>query len=496
MTGRRLFRVLRWAALAAVAPVLWACNARSLEAPKLKPDRTYTKTFQQSINRNVDLLFMVDNSSSMTPLQTNLLNNFPTFMTTLESAPEGLPNIHVAVVSSDMGAGTGAIKGCGASGGLANPGGDRGIFQSTARGACTATGLQAGATFISNVAGQPNYTGKLEDVFTCIAALGADGCGFEHQFASVVRALGADGNAPPVENQGFLRNEAYLVIVMITNEDDCSSGVEPQFFDIQSNWNQGSQLGGAFRCNEFGHLCSIGGGPLAPPDRNAPNNDATATVTYDSCVSNDKGYLLSTKDVANAIKGLKQDPSQVLVAAITGAAQPYKVHWNPNMDTSCGAASCPWPEISPSCTATAGPAIGSTADPAVRVAQFVNEFGANGLLLSICDESFAPALTTLARDVGDRLTPPCITEAIADKPGTSDPDCSVVSHTSNGHGGSIDSVVPYCGSNGGAAPCWKLTAGTCVDSGLSGRIVDISPDPAVSTATAQNATIDCSLATP
>ena len=37
-----------------------------------------------------------------------------------------------------------------------------------------------------------NYTGNLEDVFTCIAALGESGCGFEHQFAAITRALGVE----------------------------------------------------------------------------------------------------------------------------------------------------------------------------------------------------------------------------------------------------------------------------------------------------------------
>ena len=100
MTGRSIFRVLRWAGLAAVAPVLWACNARTLEAPVLKPSSTYAKTFQQSVNRNVDLLFLVDDSSSMRLSQDNLNRNFPTFMTTLMNSPQGLPNIHVAVISS------------------------------------------------------------------------------------------------------------------------------------------------------------------------------------------------------------------------------------------------------------------------------------------------------------------------------------------------------------------------------------------------------------
>jgi hypothetical protein len=492
MTSRSIFRLLRWAALGGVAPVLWACQARTLEKPELKPSQTYLKTFAQAVNRNVDLLFMVDDSSSMRLSQTNLLNNFPTFMTALQSAPQGLPNIHVAVVSSDMGAGYGDIAGCTASGGQSNPGGDRGVFQYTARGTCTATNLQPGATFISNVGGQANYTGNLADVFTCIAALGENGCGFEHQFGSVLRALGADGMPPPQENQGFLRPEAYLVVVFITNEDDCSSAVEPQFFDIQSNWNQGSQLGESFRCNEFGHLCTMGGGAPMHPSRTAPNNDVTATVNYDSCVSDDtSGYLLSVKDTADRLKALKSDPSQVLVAMINGPATPYQVHWKaPSMaDTSCGAASCPWPEITHSCTDTADM---SFADPGVREAQLASEFGSNGLVLSICDTSFAPSLGQIANLINAALVPPCIPGTVANKTGTTDPDCTVISHTSNGSGGTIDSTVPYCGSNGAAAPCWQLMAGTCTGGG-TGQIVSVSQDPSVSTSTAQNATVNCAL---
>jgi hypothetical protein len=496
MTGRWMLRALRWTALAAVAPALWACNARSLDKPTLKDDRTITKSFAQAINRNVDLLFMVDNSSSMHLSQTNLVNNFPTFMKRLADPP-GLPNIHVAVVSSDMGAGYGDIDSCSPSGGLANPGGNQGIFQHTNRAPpgtdCAANALQPGANFISNIAGQANYTGNLADVFTCIAALGENGCGFEHQFASVLRALGADGRDPPAENQGFLRPDAYLVVVFITNEDDCSSAVEPQFFDIASNWNQASQLGESFRCNEFGHLCRAGGTATPMhPDRNAPGNDVTATVSYDSCTSDDaSGYLLGVKDTADRLKKLKGDnPDMVLVAAITGPTAPYVVHWkNPSQtDTSCGAASCPWPEISHSCMA----ADSSYADPAIRVSELVGEFS-SGLVLSICDDSFAPALDQIATLINKSLTPPCITQAIANKPGTSEPDCTITSHTSNGAGGTIDALVPACSSNGGVAPCWQLKAGTCPD-GTSGQTVMVSADPNVTTSTAQNATVSCSLA--
>jgi hypothetical protein len=384
--------------------------------------------------------------------------------------------------------------------GCDSTGGKNGIFQYTARGTCTSSGLQAGATFISNVGGQANYTGALPDVFKCIAALGESGCGFEHQFASITRALGVDGQGgPPAENADFLRPDAYLVIVMITNEDDCSASLGPgpnnriALFDTSANSNLASQLGppANFRCNEFGHLCDDGSGTFAHPNRNAPNNDVAATVMYPSCRSNEaEPYLLGVADTAARIKSLKSDPSQVLVAAITGPAMPYTVGWKApsTTDTSCGAASCPWPQIAHSCTASDG----SFADPSVRIVEFVNQFGANGLVLPICSDNFGPSLDRIAMLINAQLQPPCITQKVAMKAGTQEPDCAVVSHTANGTGGFIDKAVPWCGS-GASAPCWQLTAG---GQGCGGSIVNVSPDPGVAMSTAQNATVNCSLCDP
>jgi hypothetical protein len=490
MTGRTLFRVARWACLAAVAPVLWACAARTLEEPMLKPEATYGKKFQQTINRNVDMLFLVDDSSSMRLSQDNLERNFPTFMTTLAGGPAGLPNIHVAVISSDMGAGDGSIAGCDASGGK------NGIFQYTARGTCTATNLQAGATFISNIEGTANYTGQLEDVFTCIAALGETGCGFEHQFAAITRALGADGRGPPpIENQMFLRPDAYLAIILITNEDDCSASPGVPLFDTGSNTNIASQLGppANYRCNEFGHICDDGTGTSAHPTRTAPNADVAAMVPLMNCRSNDQeGYLLSAVDTANRIKALKADPTQVIVAAIQGPSTPYTVTFKApaTADTSCGAASCPWPVIAHSCMATDG----SFADPGVRTQAFVNEFGANGLVLPICDPSFAPSLQRIGELINAQLQPPCITQTVAKKPGTQDDDCSVVSHTSDGLGGFVDTVLPNCAGN--QPPCWTLAAGGGGGTCAGGRVLTVMNPPGQSTSTAQNATVNCSLCDP
>jgi hypothetical protein len=332
-------------------------------------------------NRNFDVLFLIDDSSSMRLSQLKLEQAFPAFITSLRSGAQGLPNLHIAVISSDMGAGDGSIANCTLTG--TTGGGKQGIFQYSARGNCTATGLQADATYISDVAGVRNYTGNLESVFTCIAALGESGCGFEHQFAAILRALGADGRGPaPVENQGFLRPDAYLVIVMVTNEDDCSATPGVPLFDANSNTNIASQLGPPlnFRCNEFGHICDG-----THPSRLAPGANISAMVNYANCTSNDaEGYLLGVDDTAYQLKSLKCDPSKVIVAAITGPATPYTVTWKApsSSDQSCGAASCPWPVIAHTCTATDG----SFADPSVRVSQLVGQFGANGLQLPICGD--------------------------------------------------------------------------------------------------------------
>ena len=178
-------------------------------------------------------------------------------------------------------------------------------------------------------------------MFSCIAALGQTGCGFEHQFASVLRALGADGQAAPAENQGFLRADALLAIVMVTNEDDCSAraGVPLDFYDTSSNIDArvaASVRPPDYRCNEFGHLCD----GVRPP-RMAPNGQVSDTVTLQNCTSSEcDGVLTPVAEFAARIKALKAAPaSEIVVAAITGPATPYQVHWSgavASADTSVG----------------------------------------------------------------------------------------------------------------------------------------------------------------
>jgi hypothetical protein len=474
---RRFGRALGWLSLAALAPALFACNARTLERPDLGPSVIDKDTVSLVVNRNVDLLFLIDDSSSMKLSQDNLRRNFPAFMKNLENLPGGLPNVHIAIASSDMGAGDGRIGGCD---GL---GGKNGIFQYAPRGDCTSTGLADGATFISDVNGVRNYTGNLEEVFTCIAALGQDGCGFEHQFAAIARSLGADGQAPPFENQGFLRSDAYLAIVMITNEDDCSASPGVPLYD-PSNTTIDSSLGplSGFRCNEYGHVCDG-----VHPDRHAPNDDVNATRTYDSCVSAEDGALLRVADIAAGIKKLKTDPdNQIVFAAISGLAAPYTVHWkSPPKDADTK----PWPEISHSCMAGDG----SFADPSPRISQLVREFGPNGLQLDICGGEFDRALGRIADKIADRIRKPCIAGQIAKKPGTATDDCTVTSFSPDDAGKVIERPVASCAETGGAGPCWQLSPG---EAGCAGQTIAVVPDPSVPTPVWENAAVQCAMCAP
>ena len=346
--------------------------------------------------RDIDMLFMIDNSTGGKTAQANLTRNFPTFVTALRMIQGGLPNLHVAVITSDLGGGDGSIGQCNATGG------DKGAFQTAPRGTTCqrgSSGLASGETFISDVGGVRNYTGNLEDVFSCIAALGDQGCGMEQPLAAIARALGADGQPAPPENQGFLRPNAYLLIFILTDEDDCSAPVGTTLFDTATNNTLASALGPlqSYRCNEFGHLC----GGVKPP-RLAPTGSVNDVVTLDGCVSAEgAGMLIPVSTLVEQIRSVKPYPDeQILVAAITGPSAPYVVHWRSPPITDNG----PWPYLGPSCQSSTGD--GEYGDPSVRITQWVGAFGANGQSYDICGGQYANALSAAAARLAPLFSPP------------------------------------------------------------------------------------------
>jgi len=417
------------------------------------------QSFPEMGGRKLDLLFMVDNSQSMVPLQQKLLANFPVLMQVLRTQPGGLPDLHVGVVSSSMGAGpTADIAQC-------PPGGDGGKLQSTPRIAGCSGPRDA---YIAASANEQvkNYDGTLEDAFSCIAALGQGGCGFEAQLESVAVALGARGAVP--ENAGFLRADAELAIVLITNEDDCSAPGDTMIFDTTSRF-VADPYGPlqSYRCNEYGHLC----GGVKPPRVGTLGT----VVDLTDCHSAEDGVLNRVSEYVQFFKGLKADPGQVFVSAITGFPTPYDVTWVQPLVTGDPQ---PWPQVEHSCTTTAG----EYADPAVRLAHLVSGFPGTGLLANICDTTFAPALTEIASFLGQRLGPRCLQQAlVAGSAGALalPPGCGVFESLPGAGGTRTEQAIPACG--GGAEPCYSIAANTTCAGGAEIDITraDTAPDGAV-----------------
>jgi hypothetical protein len=375
--------------------------------------------------RKLDILFMIDNSSSMAPLQAKLRAQVPAFIDTLADPATGtLPDLHVAVVSSSFGAGAWAnVNGCHSAAADPNTtGDDQGRFRQ-GRGSCTM--LHPGATFLETgggAGGGANFDGDLRNAVGCITDLGDNGCGFESQFASIYYAL-YKGSLSPTEdpdNGGFLRPNAKLAIVLLTNEDDCSVRGDSLLLDPAVNSvNDPTGLGAlaSYRCNEFGHLCN--GAP--PPHGNLP----AGGVTLNNCVSAEnmgktddlltdpngnpdptRGHLWPTVvEFGDYVRMFKANPSDVFVAAIagptTGPMGESLYHVSPRVNAAAGNELDP--TIDHSCVGDATQP--EFADPAVRIKQWVDGFGANGAFYPICGPNLSTAMIGIAQGIHSKLTP-------------------------------------------------------------------------------------------
>lgn len=374
----------------------------------------------------LDVLFMIDDSASMAPLQAKLMTRIPAFMNSLAN-PTTLvkPDLHVAVVSSSLGAGAWAnVPQCYPG---VHPGDDQGKFQQGPGGAGSGTCpmLHAGETFLKSgdgtAANPANFDGDISTALTCMAMLGDGGCGFEAPFASVYYALfkgslmaGPSDQFHDPDNGGFIRADAQLAVIMVTNEDDCSVASNSLLLAPSVNSVMDPTGLGAFqsyRCNEFGHLCAG-----SPPPHGYPTAIPAEGVTLTACVSAEEsgktdpllldpngdpdptsGHLWPTVSNLSAyLKSLKANPADIFVAAIAGptvdasGGSLYKVV--PSTNAVTGEVD---PMVAHSCTqATAGEP--EYADPAVRVKQWVDSFAANGVFYPICAADFQGSMTGIA----------------------------------------------------------------------------------------------------
>ena len=146
----------------------------------------------------IDFLFVVDDSYSMYEEQTNLTANFPKFLTAIDSyinASGSLLDYRLAVTTTGVST-------------IDHP--DVNAANGAFRGAC---GIDRQWVERSDY--------DVEQAFGCRATVGLEGPYTEMPLRAVELALSdriADGT-----NEGFLREDALLAIIILTDEDDCTN---------------------------------------------------------------------------------------------------------------------------------------------------------------------------------------------------------------------------------------------------------------------------------
>ena len=78
--------------------VLAGCPDRTISEVNPQQGRVEYKDIPVTVNRDVDILFVIDDSPSMHDKQTNLKANFPNFINVLNTIQGGLPDVHIGVV--------------------------------------------------------------------------------------------------------------------------------------------------------------------------------------------------------------------------------------------------------------------------------------------------------------------------------------------------------------------------------------------------------------
>ena len=378
-----------------------------------------------TVNRDVDVLVMIDDSPSTADKQNNLKQNFPAFINALSSLPGGLPNLHLGVVTSDLG--TSATEdptpgpSIGSGPGACTGHGKNGVLQTF--------GAPVTGNFVTDIKNpdgsrMTNYTGTLADAFSAMASAGSAGCGFEQPLEAIRLALDPATTA----NAGFLRPSAALAIIVLTDEDDCSAS-HTALFGTDTTTLGPLQ---SFRCTRFGVTCDQGGSTT-----DAMNQPGQKVACHDNTSGT---YLTDVARYATYIKGLKSSPTSIVFGAIVGPPDPFAVE----LRTPPGGGSA-IPALAHSCQYTDASNSTEVADPAVRIAELANQF-TRAEVDTVCQQDLSAAEAAIAHQIGQLAGDTCLTRDIA-----TPPTCQATIHSASG-----DTALASCGTS--AADCFSIVA--------------------------------------
>ena len=431
---------------AGTALLLGACLDHPLKPVEYDKSEEIEDTVAIAINKDVDILFVIDNSGSMGEEQALLSANFASFINVLE-AKDVQANYRIGITTTDSGnprCPSATFKPEGGNLVLSSCldridqnefkfGDDDFSFACSdnctkrdadlmVRGTTTAYDTnEVPRKWIERIETESNIGGVASNVeaFQCYGPQGVAGCGFESHLESMYLALANATSAASKNNYGFLREAAILTIVFITDEADCSyNPSDPEKLIFTSNkvfWNSpdAPQPTSAL-CWKAGVECT--GGPDTFSECHSQNYDINGAVTTDTT----KAVLQPVSKYIDFVKSIelakrKIDMNQnVLISLIAGVPPGYEnfeaeIPYENSVDTTYQGNF----GIGPGCVLDA-----ATAVPPVREREFAEAFinpKTERNLYSICQQDYSAALKSIADQIRDQIKPACMPGCVRDK---------------------------------------------------------------------------------
>ncbi|MBK8266301.1 MAG: VWA domain-containing protein [Nannocystis sp.] len=535
---------------AAIAtPQLFACLSHPVKEVKYDLTQIETVGVALAINKDVDILFVIDDSGSMAEEQALLAKNFGAFINVLE-APDVKANYRIGITTTDVGNprcskadtkpsnGDLVLSSCVdrvAEGDFVFNGVDPPL---DAAFACTEVCDKSSAElaikptttdrdpvakprpWLESVEGRSNVPDGVTtlEAFQCFGPQGVAGCGFESHLESMYKALvKAETNGEA--NFGFLRDQALLSVVFLTDELDCSfnDAHKEIFIDNKVFWNSPEAvLPTSAACLRAGVEC-VGDGDPSYDDCYPMNYDVKGqpgASDADAVLHPVSRYINQLQQIEDTKRGIVND-AEVLVAVIGGVPVGYEDGGEVAYSSVASQTFLDDFGIAPGCTLGEG-----TAVPPVRMREFAEAFqvGEDRNMFSICQDDYSKALEAIADKIRDQIKPACMPECVKDVDPTTpilDPECRIEEELLDGSSVSL----PLCVKSGGewappagVSACYValvddegLTPGTdddlseaCQDVGwnLEFKLYRDGPAPAGSTVTAtcvlsEKASVDC-----
>jgi hypothetical protein len=383
-----------------------SCSKRALNALNPCTINGVVQNVPVNPQRALDLLLVIDDSPSMLEEQAKLKEQVPRLVNLLLTGGAAEPtavgefppveSLHVGVITPDLGYSTFPPSDQYTAGVDFNPSnqcsstGKAGFMQVDGLGPCMAQTPPVGTLYLNYPEPGFNQVDFISDV-TCVTGQG-NGCGFEQQLESI---LASERNTA---NGGFNRDGALLAVILITDEDDCST-TDPRVFDIDS----------------------LPGNPYQGPF--TMSGEAQFNLR---CWAHSEA-LQEISRYVEGIANLKSDPSQVVFAAITGIPLDSALdRTNFNSDearyaailAASGMTEVPDPttadqrdqQLTPACIAPDGSGAAAPGRRIVEVAEglSVGNTGVGTVVESICADDYAPALDAIVDRIAAALRQLCL----------------------------------------------------------------------------------------